>query len=75
MTYTAYDGAHAPPALPSISVDDFLARRFDRWSKPFILTPENVDDKDLALLPKRSMGTTCSITASITKFAPIYYLI
>ena len=57
MTYTAYDGVHAPSgAISSISVDDFLARRFDRWSKPFILTPENVDDKDLALLPEKING-------------------
>ncbi len=57
MTYTAYDGAHVPAgAVTSISVDDFLARRFDRWSTPFILTPEGVDDKDLALLPEKMNG-------------------
>ncbi len=54
MTYTAYDGVHPPAgAVSSISVDDFLARRFDRWSTPFILTPENFDDKDLVLLPEK----------------------
>lgn len=54
MTYTAYDGAHAPAgAVSTISVDDFVARRFDRWNAPFILTPENYDDKDLALLPEK----------------------
>ncbi|MFZ3044213.1 MAG: hypothetical protein WA058_03880 [Minisyncoccia bacterium] len=53
MTYTAYDGVHAPSgAVSTIHVDDFLARRWDKWSTPFILTPENVDDKDLALLPE-----------------------
>ncbi len=57
MTYTAYDGVHAPSgALTTISVDDFLARKFDRWSKPFLLTPEGVDDKDLALLPGKIDG-------------------
>jgi predicted GH43/DUF377 family glycosyl hydrolase len=57
MTYTAYDGVHSPAgAVSSIRVDDFLARRFDQWSTPFILTPEGVDDKDLALLPEEIDG-------------------
>jgi len=54
MTYTAYDGEHVPAgAISSISVKDFLARKFENWSDPLILTPEGVDDKDLALLPEK----------------------
>lgn len=54
MTYTAYDGVRSPAgAVSSISVADFLARRFDAWSAPLLLTPDNVDDKDLALLPEK----------------------
>jgi len=54
MTYTAYDGVHSPAgAVSSISVDDFLARRWQMWSTPFLLTPDNVDDKDLVLLPEK----------------------
>ena len=57
MTYIAYDGVRAPMgAVSSISVADFLARRFDMWSLPFLLTPEGVDDKDLALLPEKVGG-------------------
>lgn len=57
MTYTAYDGEHAPAgAVSSISVDDFLARRWQSWSTPFLLTPDNIDDKDLALLPEKVNG-------------------
>ena len=57
MTYTAYDGAHSPAgAVSSISVEDFLARRWQAWSTPFILTPEHVDDKDLVLLPEKIDG-------------------
>jgi beta-1,2-mannobiose phosphorylase / 1,2-beta-oligomannan phosphorylase len=57
MTYTAYDGVHSPAgAVTSISVDDFLARRFEKWGKPHLLTPDNVDDKDLALLPEMVNG-------------------
>ncbi|MHB8660398.1 MAG: glycoside hydrolase family 130 protein [Minisyncoccota bacterium] len=54
MTYTAYDGVHSPSgAVSSISVEDFLARRWEKWSAPFLLTPDGVDDKDLALLPEK----------------------
>jgi beta-1,2-mannobiose phosphorylase / 1,2-beta-oligomannan phosphorylase len=57
MTYTAYDGVHSPiGAVSSISVDDFLARRFEKWTMPLLLTPDNVDDKDLALLPQKING-------------------
>ena len=57
LTYTAYDGVHAPAgAISSIRVDDFLARRFEKWTMPFLLTPDNVDDKDLALLPEKVEG-------------------
>ena len=57
MTYTAYDGVRAPSgAVSSIGVDDFLARRFDMWSTPSLLTPENIDDKDLSLLPEKIKG-------------------
>lgn len=57
MTYTAYDGVRAPMgAVTSISVEDFLARRWERWTMPFLLTPEGVDDKDLALLPEKVGG-------------------
>jgi predicted GH43/DUF377 family glycosyl hydrolase len=57
MTYTAYDGIHSPKgAVSSIGVDDFVARTFDKWTMPFLLTPDNVDDKDLALLPEKVNG-------------------
>jgi len=57
MTYTAYDSVHVPAgAVSSISVEDFLARRWDKWSAPFILTPEGIDDKDLSLLPEKIDG-------------------
>jgi predicted GH43/DUF377 family glycosyl hydrolase len=57
MTYTAYDGVHPPAgAVSSISVDDFLARKWDAWSAPRILTPPGFDDKDLALLPETVDG-------------------
>lgn len=55
MTYTAYDGVRAPQgAISSISVEDFLAKKFDSWTAPFLVTPDDVDDKDLALLPQKT---------------------
>lgn len=57
MAYTAYDGVHAPRgAVTSIPLPDFLARRFDRWDMPVLITPDDVDDKDVALLPEAVNG-------------------
>lgn len=57
MTYTAYDGVHATRvALTSISCEDFLARRWDKWSKPVLTTPEDINDKDTALMPEKIGG-------------------
>lgn len=57
MTYTAYDGVRAPAgAIASIGVDDFLARTWEKWSTPTLVTPDKVDDKDLALLPELVNG-------------------
>lgn len=57
MTYTAYDGVQVPAgAVSSISVEDFLARKWERWAMPIILTPAGVDDKDLALAPEKIDG-------------------
>lgn len=51
VAYTAYDGMHAPRgAVSSIHIEDFLARRFDTWSEPVLVTPDSVDDKDIGLL-------------------------
>ena len=57
MTYTAYDGVLPPRvALSRINLDDFTHERFDRWSKPFLLTPDGVDDKDACILPEKING-------------------
>ena len=57
MAYTAYDGMHPTRvALTSISCKDFLAERWDKWSKPVLTTPENVNDKDTCLLPEKVGG-------------------
>ncbi len=57
LTYTAYDGVRVPHgALSSIAVEDFLAKRFENWDEPRIVTPDGIDDKDLALLPEKLGG-------------------
>lgn len=57
MTYTAYDGVHPTRvALSSISVKDFLAKKWDKWSKPQLTTPDAVNDKDTCLLPEKIGG-------------------
>ena len=57
MTYTAYDGVHAPRvATSSISVSDFISRDTERmrnWSMPVCLTPENIDDKDACFISEK----------------------
>jgi predicted GH43/DUF377 family glycosyl hydrolase len=57
ITYTAYDGV-APPrgAISSISIEDYRARHFSAWSEPSLITPLEVDDKDVALLPEKVDG-------------------
>ena len=57
ITYTAYDSISAPRvAESSISVTDFLAHRWDKWTMPELITPEGVDDKDAALFPEKIGG-------------------
>jgi len=55
MVYTAYDGVIAQVAAASITIEDFLARRFDRWQRKG-LAFEDVWDKDALLFPERIGG-------------------
>lgn len=57
MCYTAFDGINPPRvALTEISVRDFHAYRFDRWSKPILISPPGIDDKDASLFPEKING-------------------
>lgn len=57
LTYTAYDGVDAPRgAIASIDLDDFRTFQFQKWSEPTLMTPDDVDDKDVALLPEKVAG-------------------
>ncbi|MEK7088496.1 MAG: hypothetical protein AAB952_02045, partial [Patescibacteria group bacterium] len=53
LLYTAFDGVNLPRvAATSISVKNFLAKNW-RWTKPVIISPFGVDDKDAFLFPKK----------------------
>ena len=52
MCYTAYDGYTSPRvALSSISVADYLAGNWN-WTKPQLISPPGIDDKDACLFPR-----------------------
>ena len=53
LCYTAYDSVNPPKvAISSISEKDFLNHNFN-WSKPFLITPSGVDDKDTCIFPEK----------------------
>lgn len=53
MCYTAYNGVDVPKvAITSISEKDFLNKSWN-WSKPFLITPNDYDDKDACVLPHK----------------------
>ena len=53
VCYTAYDSVNPPcVAVSSISDKDFLAHRWN-WSKPFLITPNGIDDKDTCIFPEK----------------------
>lgn len=51
ICYTAYDSLNPPKvAISVITEKDFLAHNWN-WSKPFLITPPGLDDKDACLFP------------------------
>lgn len=56
MCYTAYNGVEAPAvALTNISEKNFLNQMWD-WSKPVLISPPGVDDKDACIVPIMKKG-------------------
>jgi predicted GH43/DUF377 family glycosyl hydrolase len=64
MTYTAYNGSIPRVAISSISVNDFLKKKWQAggnspssgWGAPYVITPDGVDNKDACLLPEIVSG-------------------
>lgn len=56
MCYTAFDSIGPPRvAVTSIKEKDFLSRHF-KWTKPQLITPKNIDDKDTCILSEKVNG-------------------
>ena len=56
MLYTAFNGRSEPRvALTYVKVDDFITRCWN-WSRPILISPPNVPDKDAAIFPKKFKG-------------------
>lgn len=54
MLYTAYNGVVPPAvAMTHIKVSDFVAGNFEAWSKPRLLSPLTIDDKDACIVPDK----------------------
>jgi len=56
MTYTAYNGVTPRVAVSSITVEDFLARKWSAWSMPNVITPPNIPIKDAVIFPEKIDG-------------------
>lgn len=56
MCYTAYDGILPRLAFTSISIDDFIARQWEKWKMPVIISPPQTADKDGVLFPEMING-------------------
>ncbi len=53
MCYTAYNGVEPPRvALTTIPVDKFLKKDW-KWSRPILITPPGIDDKDACIFPEK----------------------
>jgi predicted GH43/DUF377 family glycosyl hydrolase len=55
MLYTAYDGVTAQIALASISLNDFLNHRWNKWRRYGLAFP-SFDDKDATIFPQKFNG-------------------
>jgi len=56
MFYTAFNAVDTPRvAVSDIKVKDFLERKWN-WSKPIVITPPGIMDKDTAIVPEKVNG-------------------
>ncbi|MCX8185453.1 MAG: hypothetical protein RMI56_03230 [Sulfolobales archaeon] len=57
LTYVAYNGVNPPRgAMSWIYLQDFLNHRWDRWSRPILITHPSITDKSIVMLPKKTRG-------------------
>lgn len=56
MFYTAFDGKNPPRvALTRINMRDFLNKKWN-WSRPVLISPPDLDDKDAAMFSEKIKG-------------------
>ncbi len=56
ICYTAFDSKNPPRvALTWITIEDFLNQKW-HWSKPVLISPPNIDDKDAFIFPEKVNG-------------------
>ena len=53
MTYTAYNGETPRVAVSNIAISDFLARKWEAWSEPNVITAPNIPNKDATIIPEK----------------------
>lgn len=57
LTYVAFDGATPPrAAMSSISMDDFLGRKWDKWEEPKLISAPGMVNKSAVILPEKVNG-------------------
>ena len=56
ITYTGYNGSVPRVAVISIKTEDFINRKFDKWSEPEAISPDYIDDKDSCIIPEKIGG-------------------
>jgi predicted GH43/DUF377 family glycosyl hydrolase len=57
MTYIAHVGGYCPRvALSSISVNDFLEKKWDNWKRPKLITAPGIVNKNAVIFPEKVHG-------------------
>lgn len=57
MTYTAFSGwGSIRIALTSIAIDDFIHKRWDKWSSPILISPPGETHKNWVIFPEKING-------------------
>jgi predicted GH43/DUF377 family glycosyl hydrolase len=57
LTYVAFDGATPPrAALSSISINDFLNRKWDKWATPKLISAPGMVNKSAVVFPEKVNG-------------------
>lgn len=57
MTYVAFNGWEPPRvALTSIPIEDFLEKNWGKWTRPVLISPPGVVDKNAVIFPEKISG-------------------